>query len=232
MSLQIEASGVWFEFIEEPINWSKLYLSPSEKEYLNKDSLAPKRRLEFALTRHVLRVELDRRTSYTGPVADFVKSEHGKLYVESQAYGDYHFSISHCSGASLIVVDPADELGCDIERIDRPIKSQVLLEKRICSDEELRYLENVSEENRKSEFLRIWTRKESYSKMTGRGLGEDFHSFSVLSDSLKKEGQQAFLNSFEEDAFIFSVSQRRSREISLQKVDVKKYLDEECLQKS
>ncbi len=232
MSLQIEASGIWFEFIEDQINWSKLYLSPLEIEYLNKDSLAPKRKLEFALTRHVLRVELDRRTSYTGPVADFVKSKHGKLYVNSQAYGGYHFSLSHCSGASLIVVDPADELGCDIERIDRPVKSQDLLEKRICSEEELRYLEGVTSENRKSEFLRIWTRKESYSKMTGRGLGEDFHSFSVLNDSLEKDGQQAFLSSFNEDAFVFSVSQRRSREVSVQKVDVKNYLDEECLQKS
>lgn len=77
-----------------------------------------------------------------------------------------HFNLSH-SGNMVICAVGTGRVGCDIEQI-RPVSKN--LEARFFSDAEREQLAQFSEEAYLREFYRIWTKKESYLKMTGIGL--------------------------------------------------------------
>ena len=70
-------------------------------------------------------------------------------------------------------------VGIDIEEISRKVSPSAA---RKLHKDEREYLSALSEGSRewKEEFLSIWTKKESFSKMEGEGLKLGFSSFSVL----------------------------------------------------
>lgn len=49
---------------------------------------------------------------------------------------------------------------------------------RVCCKDELKLLENSKD--RAKEFIRLWTMKECYLKMTGKGIYEDLKSVNTL----------------------------------------------------
>lgn len=86
---------------------------------------------------------------------------HGKPEVEG-----IYFNISHSHDYVVCVV--ADKpVGCDIEKIGQ-IREGVA--ERFFTKKEVEYLKSFEGEEKVQEFYRIWTMKESYSKMTGEGL--------------------------------------------------------------
>ena len=70
-------------------------------------------------------------------------------------------------------------LGIDMEETSRTVSPSVV---RKLHEAEKKYLEPLSEGSSewKEEFLSIWTRKESYSKLKGKGLSLGFSGFCVL----------------------------------------------------
>ena len=70
-------------------------------------------------------------------------------------------------------------VGIDMEEKDRLVKPDVV--KRFHKEEQ-EYLAALSEGSREwtEEFLSVWTRKEAYSKLVGKGLRLGFSRFSVL----------------------------------------------------
>lgn len=89
-------------------------------------------------------------------------SEKGKPYLKDR--NDIFFSISHSKKCCVCVVSDR-VIGVDAEEI-KPF-SQRLAEK-VCSENELREIEKSPDKAR--EFTKIWTRKESFIKMTGEGF--------------------------------------------------------------
>lgn len=89
-------------------------------------------------------------------------SEKGKPYLKDR--NDIFFSISHSKKCCVCVISDK-EIGVDAEEI-KPF-SQRLAEK-VCSENELREIEKSPDKAR--EFTKIWTRKESFIKMTGEGF--------------------------------------------------------------
>lgn len=79
-------------------------------------------------------------------------------------YPDIFFNISHCSTACAVAV-ATGPMGIDIQNI-RPFTWEIV--RRVCCREELKLLKNSSDKDR--EFLKIWSKKESFVKMTGQGL--------------------------------------------------------------
>ena len=88
----------------------------------------------------------------------------------------YYFNISHCKDAVVVAVSECP-VGVDVEG-ERNVKYRTA--EKCCSLEEMAYVfgeeevdrsrsENLSEEET-ARFLNLWTLKESYVKMTGRGL--------------------------------------------------------------
>jgi len=72
-----------------------------------------------------------------------------------------------------------DPLGIDLEEFNRTVTANAL---KKLHKSEAEYMEGLSfgTNEWREEFLSIWTKKESYSKFAGKGLGIGFSRFSVL----------------------------------------------------
>ena len=106
-----------------------------------------------------------------------------------------YFSLSH-SGDVAICTFSDNEVGCDIEQIDKPTEG---IAKRFFTQSEYKYIfDNTTELQQLDRFYRIWTLKESYLKLTGKGLGGGLDSFSV---SINNQGRVVIIdNSIEENS--------------------------------
>lgn len=101
-------------------------------------------------------------------------TQFGKPYIQSGS--DLQFNLSH-SGKKAICSISNCTVGCDIESLTNPALN---IAKRFFSQRENEILNSESNQIEKEKlFFKIWTMKESFVKCTGRGLGEDFASFSV-----------------------------------------------------
>lgn len=79
----------------------------------------------------------------------------------------YHFNLSH-SGVYAVCAFSSTEVGVDIQQMSDTVSDKML---RVgCSQREYKYLTELDEKRRRSEFYRLWTIKESYMKYLGSGL--------------------------------------------------------------
>lgn len=138
--------------------------------------------LAWMLLEYALEAE-DNRWIKEGKIAgnvenlEIVRTEHGKPY--SSRYPELFFNISHCDAACACVISDCP-VGIDIER---KFEYKENLKRHVCCEEELRVLEavcvteklctseklGVSEKHTQLRFL--WSMKEAFVKMDGRGLG-------------------------------------------------------------
>lgn len=121
---------------------------------------------------------------------EFIFSEHGKPYLKD--FGDIYFNMSHAKNAVCCIIS-SGENAVDITDI-REVKNNVM--RRVCDEDELRLIENSSDKHRA--FLRLWTRKECLSKLSGNGMAE---SFLKLTDKLPAAQQ---LRTIEREEYILS----------------------------
>lgn len=97
--------------------------------------------------------------------AAYKEGEYGKPAIDGLPF---HFSLSHSGHRSVCMLDDAP-CGIDIEGI-ASYKKRIV--DRMFSEQEQIFLEQSGQdESGKAEtFARIWTRRESYGKLVGRGL--------------------------------------------------------------
>ena len=98
------------------------------------------------------------------PMPEIAVTERGKPYFVT---GDLHFSISHTKNHVFCAVSHRN-IGIDAEECDRPVRESLV--KKVLSPSEYARWEQSSD--RQGAFLRLWVLKESYAKLTGRGLGD------------------------------------------------------------
>lgn len=90
-----------------------------------------------------------------------------------------HFNLSH-SGSMVMAAFGDRAVGCDIEQM-AAAKEKVA--ERFFAEQEIRALRACGgEAERRVLFYRIWTRKESYMKLTGKGMHLALNGFCVLPD--------------------------------------------------
>lgn len=121
--------------------------------------------------------------------------DHGfqKLGISRETYGKPYltgteqlfFNLSH-SGSYAAAVFSDEPVGIDVERV-RP--ADLALAKRFFAAEEYAALRAVSDERDMGgrldrEFIRLWTRKESYIKAVGEGMHLPLADFSVLVETV------------------------------------------------
>lgn len=94
-------------------------------------------------------------------VNDIRYREHGKPEVDG-----CFFNLSHSNDMVVCVAGDAP-VGCDIEKKGRYREG---IAERFFTDNEICYLNQFEGDAKRDEFLRLWTLKESYLKMTGEGL--------------------------------------------------------------
>jgi len=89
---------------------------------------------------------------------------YGKPYLSE--YPEVHFNISHCdAGCAVAVAD--HPVGVDIQDV-RSFSWDVA--RRVCCERELTELEKSADRDKL--FTKMWAMKESYGKMTGKGIYE------------------------------------------------------------
>jgi 4'-phosphopantetheinyl transferase len=96
----------------------------------------------------------------------------GKPYLAGQS--GYEFSLSH-SGDLIVLATDACPVGVDVERI-RSEKDWRIFH-RYLSEAEMTMIENA--EDQASEFFRVWTIREAFSKEEGEGLAIFDKDFTV-----------------------------------------------------
>lgn len=143
------------EFLERALlvlpNDRRIRTQRCRQEIDRKNSIVAYLMLQYAL-----------RECYGITVFRMKLGEYGKPYLPGHPH--IHFNISHCKeGCAVAVADKP--VGVDIQEI-RPFSWNIA--KYVCSQSELEQLEKCAD--RESCFTKMWTIKESYIKMIGKGI--------------------------------------------------------------
>lgn len=107
---------------------------------------------------------------------EIILASEGKPYIKNNPF---YFNISHSKEVVLCGISKAP-VGLDVEK---KTSGRIKIAKRFFHEKEWEYLENIKEESADLEFIKLWTMKESYVKMTGDGLALGLSSFNVLDNS-------------------------------------------------
>lgn len=106
----------------------------------------------------------------------FGYAQHGKPYLKHEA--QLRFNISHSRDMVAYAFSRQHELGVDVEYM-RPQKNLDGMIQRIATSREQQELAQLAGQARNEAFYRLWTRKEAYIKMVGRGLGMGLRSIHI-----------------------------------------------------
>jgi 4'-phosphopantetheinyl transferase len=91
------------------------------------------------------------------------------------------FSLSHTRSLVACAVATQDDVGLDVEEVERRLASSSLAE-RYFAPSEAASLAALPPGERDVAFLRFWTLKEAFVKATGDGLGLGLDSFAFTLD--------------------------------------------------
>ena len=135
-------------------------------------------------------------------------SENEKPFVDN-----LFFNISH-AGDYVVGVLSDCEVGCDIEKV---VNAPLEIAEHYFNSGELEYIK--SEQDKDRAFFTLWTLKESYMKMTGRGMSLLLDSFEILPAATgftlgKSPEKRCFFKTLQFDDYIFSVSNERDFSIN------------------
>ncbi len=133
----------------------------------------------FVLGRTLLRAAVA-RVAGVGPGDVVVEIEPGGRPVLAGPLSGFFVSIAH-SGCYIVVGVARRPVGVDVEQL-RHSAGFARVAARVCSTDELRQLEGMSEAARERAFLTVWSRKEAYGKAIGRGLDFPMRSVTVGPD--------------------------------------------------
>lgn len=127
-------------------------------------------------------------------------SENGKPVADN-----LFFNVSH-AGDYVVGVSSDCEVGCDIEKI---VSAPLKIAEQYFNVEEERYIKSACDPDKA--FFTLWTLKESYMKMTGKGMNLPLDSFTIIRTENgfvlgKSPEKQCFFETMEFDGYSFSVS--------------------------
>ena len=143
--------AIWEIHEEMDYFMERLELTQSDQAFL--DGIHPRRAIEWAASRYLLKVMLDRAVPF-----DCLVDDHGKPYIPDDPR---HISISHSYGMASIALSDAP-IGIDIQRETHKITR---LYHKFVSDAELQVLDPLSE----ADMHLFWSAKEAMFKLHGKG---------------------------------------------------------------
>ena len=153
-----------------------------ERSGLPSGSMRPESAASHELTVRALTFYLG-RTPAPEELAGRARTPQGKPYFPG--YPDFMYSISHSGRYAVCGMifggrDP-QPVGIDIQKIPSNPERALKIADRFFSEPEKESLHELIREGDSSSalllFARYWTARESYIKLTGRGLAEPFHSY-------------------------------------------------------
>ena len=160
-------------------------LSEQEKQRYHRFRLESDRQ-QYVVSHALLRMALSRATG--GEVDprcwQFTEDSRGKPMIAATAGLPYlNFNLSHSGHAAAIAVSLTCPLGIDIEPAVQTVNFDIF--DSMLSAGERAYLNSRPASLRQLDFVRLWTLKEAYAKLLGRGLSLDFTSFEIMLDPVR-----------------------------------------------
>ncbi|MCP4149955.1 MAG: 4'-phosphopantetheinyl transferase superfamily protein [bacterium] len=119
----------------------------------------------------LIRSIIRKKTGLKNEEISFGTNEYGKPYLEGR--DDLHFNLSH-SGIWVVAAVDNNPVGVDVEEV-RDI--DLCLAEEFFSEDEHNDL--MEKSDKLSYFFTLWTLKESYIKIIGKGLSQPLDSFSI-----------------------------------------------------
>jgi 4'-phosphopantetheinyl transferase len=108
----------------------------------------------------------------------FEIGEHGKPELKHEGHAEVRFNLSHTRGLVACGVTRSDDIGIDVEQIDRKLEIDHLAGS-VLSEDEQAALVPLAGSARRERFFRHWTLKEAYVKAIGRGISLPLRSLHV-----------------------------------------------------
>lgn len=124
----------------------------------------------------LIRYEVSEQLGADFNLLEFGQNEFGKPFIIGK--NGYDFSVSH-SARAVAFAGVSSRIGVDIERIRRRKSG---FSECFFAENEIKFIEES--ETPDEAFFEIWTKKEAYSKMLGKGLAAGFSSFDVTGNAL------------------------------------------------
>lgn len=163
---QVDWSG------DAPCNDRQGELSGAEQEQLARMP-APEVRRRFLTTRRALRVVLSRYLNDVPARIALERGAHGKPALGGHHRGQLGFNLSHSGRRALIAVSDCFHVGVDLETHARQVNWSTM-GRRVFTPEELHELRSWPASERSAVALRLWVRKEAYTKARGTGFTHGF----------------------------------------------------------
>ena len=100
----------------------------------------------------------------------FGYSAHGKPFLKGEGHSTLRFNVSHSFDAMLLAIAHMREVGVDVEGVRNSGVALEEIVETVLSEPEKQALAGLGGEDKRTTFLRFWTRKEAYIKADGRGV--------------------------------------------------------------
>lgn len=135
--------------------------------------------LRFA-RRFYLRMLLGAYLGVAGKDVSLVRGDRGKPVLDRAEHGDaLHFSLSKSGHRLLIGISGANEIGVDLELINRKPRNTATLARRFFTQEEASSIIALDGAARDAAFIRTWACKEAVAKASGHGIANRFSRFAL-----------------------------------------------------
>ena len=135
---------------------------------------------------------------------EFEIGEHGKPELRHHDYAGVRFNLSHTRGLVACALTHGDDVGVDVEQIDRKLEIDNLA-RSVLSDDEQSALAPLLGSARRERFFRHWTLKEAYVKAVGRGISLPLRSLHVEIAEARSPAFE-FRAPFEDDTRLWSLA--------------------------
>lgn len=169
--LPVELYAIHTGFLDDEIIFRKKLQQVSYQRYEKVVSYKIKEEQKRSLAAGLLLESILMERGYDPE--NIAKEDGGKLYLPK--VDDFYFSIAH-SGEYAVCAIADHPVGVDIQQ-KRETKSK--LARRFFQSSEADHIERQPKGKREELFFRYWTGKESYLKLTGKGLFGGLDSFMV-----------------------------------------------------
>lgn len=136
-------------------------------------------RLKFIAARATLRKILSHYLSIDPNAISFTENKYGKPGLKDEINkSSIFFNISHSHNMALFAISNEENIGIDIEAVNRKIDFDEI-SKRFFSDRENEHIQALPISQKSIDFYKIWTAKEAFIKAIGQGLSFPLKEFEI-----------------------------------------------------
>jgi 4'-phosphopantetheinyl transferase len=162
----------------------KQLMTPDEQAQQQRFHFA-KHRHQYLITRALVRTTLSRYADIEPHQWRFSKNDYGRPEIVPQkGIPPLRFNLSHTDSLIVCAVVLKQDIGVDVENMERK-GAMVDIADRFFSQNEVKDLYALPENEKRARFFDYWTLKESYIKARGMGLSLPLDQFSFHIDKNK-----------------------------------------------